>query len=131
MFSKRAVAIAGAAAACVVGFGSPAMADTGHSYGMGTNCPTSSDGWFVSNGDDSYIKDTCADGFSAVLKVDVYPLKSGGGYDFLVWNSNGAGTTVWDNSHDFTEGMTICIQAGVGHPGGEWGGFGSWKCDRT
>jgi hypothetical protein len=74
------------------------------------------------------------DGFSAALEVDVEPISTGvDSYDFLDWNSNGAGTTRWDNSHDFAEGKLICIRAGLGHnvPHGEIGGWSAWECDHT
>ncbi|MET9660706.1 hypothetical protein [Streptomyces sp. NPDC006510] len=129
------VKIMGAVAAAVVGVAvasTPATADTGHSYGYGS-CTHTSDGWFISNGDTLYLKDTCADGFSAALKVDVAPIKTGEGYDFMVWNSNGNGTTKKEDSHNFPEGVKICIKAGIGHPStGEIGGFASsWVCATT
>jgi hypothetical protein len=127
--SGRAAAAAAVAAVVAVGVSaSPAMAgaNSDYSYGQGTQCTHSSKGWFTSNGDVLNISDICSDGFSGLLEVDVSPLQTG--YDFLVWDSNGAGSTV-SKSHDVPEGTTVCVNAGIGHSDtGEMGGFEQWVC---
>jgi hypothetical protein len=127
--SGRAAAAAAVAAVVAVGVSaSPAMAgaDSNYSYGEATQCTHSSKGWFTSYGDVLNISDICSDGFSGLLEVDVSPLQTG--YDFLVWDSKGAGTTQ-STSHDVPEGTTVCVNAGIGHRDtGEMGGFEQWVC---
>lgn len=86
------------------------------------------DGSFKPHGEVFDVGDWCSDGHSAVLRVDVEPIKSNNGYDYLLWNPNGSGTVKkWNKS--YAEGTTVCIQAGIGEYGDKtsWG-FGSWDC---
>ncbi|WKX72132.1 hypothetical protein [Streptomyces sp. XD-27] len=126
---------AGAAAvACVALAGSPASAgtNTAHARSMGHHgCSFNSEGWFVADGDTLYIKDTCAEGDDAMLKVDVAPMKSEEwNYDHLIRNSGGKGSTKVENGFNFPEGKKICISVGSAK-GREMGGFGPWKCGTT
>ena len=126
----RIAGVSVAAVALVGAFDSPAFAgsNSAHAYGISASgCAHVSDGWFEADGDWFNIKDTCSDGFSAALKVDVQPYAPDGGYDYIIWNSVGAGS-IESESHNVTEGMGVCISAGLGHPGGEIGGFGDWEC---
>ncbi|GCB46982.1 hypothetical protein SNL152K_4284 [Streptomyces sp. NL15-2K] len=120
-----------AAAAMVAMAGSPASAGTSvSSWGQSvrSNCDNSSKGTFDDDGEHFYLTDLCADSMSAVMKVDVAPYQSGGGYDFTIWNSNTAGSTV-DVNKSYAEGTGVCIQAGLGESSsGEWGGWGYWTC---
>ncbi|GGU80018.1 hypothetical protein GCM10010260_10230 [Streptomyces filipinensis] len=131
---NRLLGVALAAVTSVGIASSPAFAgvNTPHSYGYGA-CSRTSEGWFVADGDSFYLRDTCADNFSAALEVDVAPLKGDEGYDFIVWNNGGRGTIQFENSHNFPEGRKICVKAGIGHPqpGGEMGGYGRWECGET
>ncbi|MGP4091833.1 hypothetical protein [Streptomyces sp. KR55] len=120
-----------AAAAMVAMAGSPASAGTSvSSWGQSsrTECDYSSKGTFDDYGEHFYLTDLCADDMSAVMKVDVAPYQSNGGYDFTIWNPNKAGSTV-DVNKSYAEGTGICIQAGQGeYSSGEWGLWGYWTC---
>ncbi|GGL73335.1 hypothetical protein GCM10010129_16230 [Streptomyces fumigatiscleroticus] len=120
-----------AAVALIAVAGSPASAGTSvTSYGESTkaSCSHGSKGTFDDYGEHFYVTDTCADSMSAVLKVDVAPYQSGGGYDFTIWNPNGSGDTK-DVNKSYAEGTGVCIQAGVGeYSSGEWGLWGYWTC---
>lgn len=72
--------------------------------------------------------DSCSDGHSAVLRVDVAPIQSGGGYDFLLWNQYGKNKAMYWN-RSYKEGKGICIQAGIGEYGSKanWD-YGRWDC---
>lgn len=94
---------------------------------------TSSDGYcangqFEDHGEWFYLLDRCYDGHSAVMRVDVEPVKSGNGYDFLLWNPDGYETMrSWNKS--YPEGTAVCIQVGLGEYGsGTSWGYGSWTC---
>ncbi|SCE87937.1 hypothetical protein GA0074695_1829 [Micromonospora viridifaciens] len=118
-------------AALILVSGSPAHAGTSvSSWGtsMKSGCSTSSHGKFEDYGEWFRLTDTCADGWSAVMRVDVAPYQSNNGYDFVIWNSNGNGTTVSVNK-SYAEGTGVCIQAGSGErSSGEWGSWGYWTC---
>ncbi|WP_345521613.1 hypothetical protein [Streptomyces echinatus] len=105
---------------------SPASAgvNTPHARGMGHHgCSFNAEGWFVADGDKLYIKDTCAEGWSAELKVDVAPMKPDEwDYDHLITNNSGKGTTKFENGFNFPEGRKICVSAGTS-TGGEMGGL--------
>ncbi|MEV1068304.1 hypothetical protein [Streptomyces sp. NPDC050263] len=120
-----------AAVALIAIAGSPASAGTSvTSYGGSTKttCDTSSKGVFDHDGDWFRLTDTCADHMSAVLKVDVAPFQSNGGYDFSIWNSGKAGSTK-DVNKNYAEGTGVCIQAGMGEfSSGEWANWGYWTC---
>ncbi|MGW2385314.1 hypothetical protein [Streptomyces sp. NPDC001658] len=123
-----------AAAAMVMLANSPASAGTNAtSWGQSSKptCDSSSIGTFEDEGDWFYVKDVCADNMSAVIKVDVAPYQSGGGYDFTIWNPGGNGSTKEVNKN-YAEGTNVCIQAGMGEYGsGEWGLFGRWSCGQA
>ncbi|GGS55769.1 hypothetical protein GCM10010206_17080 [Streptomyces cinerochromogenes] len=123
-----------AAVACVVFANAPAFAgvDTPHARSNGSHgCSFNSEGWFVADGDTLYVKDTCAEGWAAVLKVDVAPMKPNEwDYDHLVTNHGGKGTTKVENDFNFPEGRKICVSAGIS-TGGEMGDFGYWQCGTT
>ncbi|GGL73339.1 hypothetical protein GCM10010129_16240 [Streptomyces fumigatiscleroticus] len=127
----RVVGMTVAAVALVAVAGSPASAGSNAtSYGQTQkdSCSYSSKGTFDDYGEHFYVTDMCADNMSAVLKVDVEPFQSGGGYDFTIWNPNKAGSTK-DVNKSYAEGTYVCIQAGLGDYGTrEWGGWGSWDC---
>ncbi|MET9482884.1 hypothetical protein [Streptomyces sp. NPDC006638] len=131
-FTRRhaSVTLAAAAAFMVASVG-PASAgsNSAHSYGIARgNCAHVSDGWFTHDGEIFHLDDTCADGFAAVIKVDIEPIQSGGGYDYALWShlSADGGVETWNKS--YAEGTAVCLQAGFGHEGGEWAGWGAWKC---
>ncbi|QNE74685.1 hypothetical protein F0344_08750 [Streptomyces finlayi] len=121
-----------AASAALVGLASsPASAGTSvSSWGQSvkSSCANGSHGRFEDAGEIFNLTDSCADGWSAVLKVDVAPYKSDGGYDFTIWNTQSAGNTVSVNKA-YAEGTGVCIQAGLGeYSSGEWGMWGYWTC---
>ncbi|MGW7433228.1 hypothetical protein ACWGIN_27275 [Streptomyces sp. NPDC054861] len=111
---------------------SPAMAATDVTvYGPSWNssCTYGSAGHFASYGETFTVYDKCADGWSAVLLVDVAPYKPAGGYDFVIWNPNGADGSPLTVNKSYAEGTGICMQAGGGdHVTGESGNFGNWAC---
>ncbi|MFF7724149.1 hypothetical protein ACFZDB_33015 [Streptomyces luteogriseus] len=73
--------------------------------------------------------DKCADGWAAVVKVDVAPYKSDGGYDFAIWNPNSADGSPVTVNKSYDEGTGVCVQAGAGeYRSGEWGYFGARSC---
>jgi len=122
-------------AAALVGLASsPALAGTdvtvyGPSFKSG--CSHASAGHFASYGETFTVYDECADGWSAVVKVDVAPYKSGGGYDFLIWNTNSASGSPVTVNKSYAEGTGVCMQAGSGEASsGEVGSsaWGSWSC---
>ncbi|MDX3801914.1 hypothetical protein [Streptomyces sp. AK04-3B] len=130
----RAGGIVVAAAALVALANSPALAGTNAtSWGQSKKdtCSASSVGTFEAEGEWFHIKDVCADEMSAVLKVDVAPYKSDGGYDFTIWNPGKNGSTKSVNKK-YDEGTGVCIQAGLGeYSSGEWGLFGAWSCGKA
>ncbi|MEV1068305.1 hypothetical protein [Streptomyces sp. NPDC050263] len=127
----RAAGITVAAVALIAIAGSPASAGTSvTSYGQSSvdSCTSGSVGRFDDVGEHFYLTDTCADYMSAVLKVDVAPFQSYGGYDFTIWNSGKAGSTK-DENRSYAEGTGVCIQAGGGDSlSREWGWWGYWTC---
>jgi hypothetical protein len=121
------------AAVALIGLAqSPASAGTDVTvYGPPWNevCTHGSIGHFSSYGETFTVYDKCADGWSAVVKVDVAPYKSDGGYDFSIWNPNGADGSPVTVNKSYAEGTGICMQAGGGdYRTGEWGNFGDWAC---
>jgi hypothetical protein len=124
--NKFRVAGTAVAAAALVGLAhSPASAATdvtvyGPSFKSG--CAHASTGHFASYGETFTVYDKCADGWSAVVKVDVAPYKSDGGYDFLIWNPNGADGSPVTVNKSYAEGTGICMHAGSGeYSSGETG----------
>ncbi|HWU06880.1 MAG TPA: hypothetical protein VN520_10940 [Streptomyces sp.] len=123
-----------AAAALVALTQSPASAATdvtvyGPSFKSG--CAHASTGHFASYGEVFTLYDSCADGWAAVMKVDVAPYKPSGGYDFLIWNTNSASGSPMTVNKEYAEGTGVCIQAGSGeHSSGETGSnsWGYWSC---
>ncbi|MGW7276172.1 hypothetical protein ACWGH5_37385 [Streptomyces sp. NPDC054864] len=92
-------------------------------------CSYASNGHFASYGEVFNLYDKCADGMAAVMKVDVAPYKPDGGYDFDMWNPNGAKGSPVTLNKEYVEGTGICIQAGFGeYASGEWGNWGYWSC---
>jgi hypothetical protein len=128
--------VAGTAVAAVALIGlaqSPASAATDVTvYGPSfkSSCANASIGHFSSYGETFTVYDKCADGWSAVVKVDVAPYKSDGGYDFLIWNPNGADGSPVTVNKSYAEGTGICMQAGSGEysSGETGGGWGYWSC---
>ncbi|MFI9809793.1 hypothetical protein ACIHEJ_36645 [Streptomyces sp. NPDC052301] len=112
---------------------SPASALDASVWGqsMKAGCAHASYGKFEDNDEIFSVKDTCADGWSAVIKVDVAPYQSDGGYDFAIWNNKGNGTTVTSN-RSYPEGTGVCIWAGSGeYSSGEWGSWGPGSCGKA
>ncbi|MFJ3308001.1 hypothetical protein ACIPSA_33925 [Streptomyces sp. NPDC086549] len=111
---------------------SPALAGTDVTvYGpsLKSGCSHASAGHFASYGEVFTVYDECADGWSAVVKVDVAPYQSGGGYDFAIWNPNGHDGSPVTSNRSYAEGTGVCLQAGSGeYSSGEWGTWGSWSC---
>jgi hypothetical protein len=113
---------------------SPALAGTDITvYGPSfkASCSYASAGHFASYGEVFTVYDECADGWSAVVKVDVAPYKPDGGYDFLIWNTNSASGSPVTVNKSYGEGVGVCMQAGSGeHSSGEVGSsaWGYWSC---
>jgi hypothetical protein len=111
---------------------SPALAGTDITvYGPSfkASCSYAPAGHFASYGEVFTVYDECADGWSAVVRVDVYPYKSNDGYDFSIWNNNSASGSPVTSNKSYAEGTGVCITAGVGESSsGEWGNWSSWDC---
>jgi hypothetical protein len=111
---------------------SPALAGTDITvYGLSvkTGCSHASAGHFASYGEVFTVYDECADGWSAVVRVDIAPYQSNNGYDFTIWNDNSAAGSPVTTNRSYAEGTGVCMQAGSGeHSSGEWGSWGSWSC---
>ncbi|MDT9699742.1 hypothetical protein [Streptomyces sp. P17] len=111
---------------------SPASAGTDVTvYGpsMKSGCSYASAALFASYGETITVYDKCADGWAAVVKVDVAPYQSGGGYDFAIWNPNSASGSPVVSNRSYAEGTGVCMQAGSGeYSSGEWGSWGYWSC---
>ncbi|MFF8944151.1 hypothetical protein ACF1A5_18165 [Streptomyces sp. NPDC014864] len=84
-----------------------------------------SSAWFKNDGDKVYVHDAVADGHSAVAVVSVeYPNGGGGLYD-IVWDRQGAGTTISvAYGTDMPECTTVYISACVG----DYGTGKYWDC---
>ncbi|MFF7737652.1 MULTISPECIES: hypothetical protein [unclassified Streptomyces] len=114
--------------------GSPALAGTDVTvYGPSfkASCSNASAGHFASYGEVFTVYDKCADGWAAVVKVDVAPYKSNGGYDFLIWNPNSADGSPVTVNKSYGEGVGVCMQAGSGeYSSGQTGSnsWGYWSC---
>ncbi|EFL30316.1 predicted protein [Streptomyces viridochromogenes DSM 40736] len=133
VYRTKVLGACAAAVACVALANSPAFAgaDAQARSNGSHGCSFNSEGRFVADGDTLYIKDTCAEGWAAVLKVDVAPMKPNEwDYDHLITNHGGNGTTKTENGFNFPEGRKICISAGIS-TGGEMGDFGAWRCGKT
>ncbi|KUL26137.1 hypothetical protein [Streptomyces regalis] len=111
---------------------SPALAGTDVTvYGpsLKQGCSYASAAHFASYGEVFTVYDKCADGWAAVVKVDVAPYQSGGGYDFYIWNPNSADGSPVTVNKSYAEGTGVCMQAGSGeYSSGEWGAWGYWSC---
>lgn len=70
---------------------------------------TGSSTWFVAAGDHVFVKDTVADGYTALARVQV----AYDGFYSNVWCPGGAGTTC-DGNFDFTEQKSIGIEPCIG-----------------
>ena len=124
-----------AGAVALVGLaGSPALAGTDVTvYGPAfkAGCSNASAAHFASYGEVFTVYDKCADGWAAVVKVDVAPYKSNGGYDFLIWNPNSADGSPVTVNKSYDEGVGVCMQAGSGeYSSGQTGSnaWGAWSC---
>ncbi|MDX3434394.1 hypothetical protein PV664_36930 [Streptomyces sp. ME01-18a] len=129
--------IAGAAVAAVALIGlaqSPASAATDvtvYGYNWGS-CAHVSTGHFASYGEVFTLYDSCAEGMAAVMKVDIAPYKANGGYDFDIWNTNGASGSPMTVNKEYAEDTGVCIQVGAGeYASGEWGNWGNWSCGKA
>ncbi|MEV7386799.1 MULTISPECIES: hypothetical protein [Streptomyces] len=111
---------------------SPALAGTDiTAYGpsLKSGCSHASAGHFASYGETFTVYDECADGWSAVVEVDVAPYQSGGGYDFVIWNHNGADGSPVTVDKSYAEGTGVCLRAGSGeYSSKEAGTWSSWSC---
>lgn len=72
-------------------------------------CVYGGKGDFYATGDIFTSEDTCADGGAAVLLVDAKPYHSGWGYDFAIWDHNGANNGPTSVGHNITEGTPILV----------------------
>jgi len=96
------------------------------------SCSYASAGHFASYDEVFTVYDECADGWSAVMRVDVYPYKSNDGYDFSIWNNNSASGSPVTSNRSYDEGTGVCITVGVGEASsGEWGNWSGWKCGKA
>ncbi|MET9482885.1 hypothetical protein [Streptomyces sp. NPDC006638] len=132
--SRRRLAgtvIAAASFAAMAAGPASAGSNSAHAYGSSADgsCTYGSDGWFTHDGEIFHLDDVCKDGWSAVMKVDVEPFKTGGGYDWSMRNDLSAAGGVVTVNKSYAEGTAVCVQAGISPSGEtEWGGFGTWRC---
>ncbi|WP_030250342.1 MULTISPECIES: hypothetical protein [unclassified Streptomyces] len=81
--------------------------------------------WFKHDGDKIYVKDSVADGHSAVAVISVqYPDGSGGLYD-IVWNRQGSGTTI---SEAYGTALDECTLVNVSACVGNYSTKKYWDC---
>lgn len=106
---RRIAQIVGAIITALVLSTAPAFAGNG-----ATSSITGASAWFIADGDKVYVKDTAADGHSAVAQVQI---PSEGIYENL-WNPDGSGTTRSKGyGTSVAEGVGIWYRACTGESG--------------